>query len=512
MAVELFREVLRQLLNTSYSNRHIARALEVAPNTVRRYRRLSRRLGLNWQTIQNIPDDSLDQMFNKTRTRQADKRQPDWGYIHRLMQQKHQTLTQLWEEYRRIEPKSAYCFSQFTFYYRAYLEKVDVTMRQTHYAGEKVFVDFAGRTIPWTDSETGKIHQAQIFVGVLGCSQYTFGMACKSQKSEDFLEAHNRMFQFFGGAPRIIVPDNLKAAVIIPGSSPRLNRAYLELSRHYGCFIEPARVRRPQDKSRAESGVLLFTRYVTVILRRRQYFSVEEINQAIDSLLGSLNSRPFKRIPGNRQQRFEELDKPLLQALPEKPFECAQWVAKQRVPSDYHVYVFQHAYSVPYLYVGEKVEARVTLNTVEILHNNHRIATHTRSDETGGHSTLTGHQPPSHRAYAEQTIAQFRHWAEQIGQSALALVNAQFVDRPEHSISGNRACSQLQSLAKQYGNGRFESACRCAVEIQSPSVKSVRSVLQCRLDLKAAEAVPIQSQLPLHHNLRGPGYYQQGGF
>lgn len=511
MTSERLREILRLLLNTRDSNRHIACLVRVAPNTVRRYRRLLKVNKLEWQTIQVMPNDALEQAFNKTRATDKEKRQPDWAYIRTLMKQKYQTLTQIWEEYRRIEPGSAYSFSQFTYYYRDYASRIDVTMRQTHYAGEKVFVDYAGRTIPWTDCVTGKIQQAQIFIGVLGCSQYTFGYASKSQKLADFLEAHNQMFQFFGGVPKIIVPDNLKSAVTVPGATPQINRSYLELSRHYGCFIEPARVKRPKDKALAEMGVLLFTRWVTVILRRRQFFSVEEINQAIAELLQHLNQRPFKRVPGCRQQHFESLDKPMLQTLPEQPFEYAQWVASQKVPSDYHVYVFQHAYSVPYQYVGAKVEARVTLKTVEIIHNNQRIATHTRSSVIGGHTTHDAHRPRSHRAYARQTMEYFQQWAATIGTNTLAVVDAQFEGKLQHSTSGYRACNQLRLLAQHYGKQRFELACQCAVEIQSLTVKSIRSILQCKLDLKVQDNYPTQAQLPLHHNVRGAKYYQQGG-
>ncbi|QSX39190.1 IS21 family transposase [Shewanella sedimentimangrovi] len=511
MTIELIREVLRLLLNTRYSNHHIARMVKVAPNTVRRYRRLLKSSLLDWQAIDVMPNDVLDQTFNKCRTISPNKRLPDWAYVHKLMQQKHQTLMQLWEEYRRLEPDTAYCFSQYTYYYRQFVAHIDLAMRQTHHAGEKVYVDYAGRTIPWIDIATGKEHQAQIFIGVLGCSQYTFGCACKSQKLEDFLEAHNRMFSFFNGVPQIIVPDNLKSAVTKPGVEPLVNRSYLELCRYYGCFVEPARVRRPKDKPLAEIGVLLFTRWVTVILRRRQFFSVEEINQAITELLQQLNLRPFKRLPGCRQQRFEEMDKPQLKPLPVKPFEIARWVASQKVPSDYHIYVYQHAYSVPYQYVGEKVEARVTRSAVEILHNNKRIATHIRQEQIGGHTTLDIHRPESHRAYAQQSAEQFRHWAVKIGECAGLLISAQFAGKPEHSTSAYRACSQLQALAKLYGHERFELACRCAIEIHSKTVKSVRSILQCKLDQKLKETRPVQSQLPLHHpNLRGAGYYQGG--
>lgn len=313
MTVTTVKEIIRQVLTTKYSNHHIARMLGIAPNTVRRYRKLLNNMTFDWSVFKTMHDDTLLTHFNRKKQPNKDKRQPDWGHIHSLMQaNKHQTLIQLWDEYCSIEPTSAYSQSQFNYYYRRYIKKLDISMRQTHYAGECVYVDYAGKTIPWTDSETGKVHTAQIFVGVFGCSQYIFACASKSQKVEDFIDSHNQMFQFFGGVPEVLVPDNLKSAVITPGKIPTLNRTYLELSQHYNCVIEPARVRRPQDKSLAEIGVLLVTRWITVVLKRRQFFSVDEINQAVVELLPLLNKRPFKRLEGNRFERFNALDKPVL--------------------------------------------------------------------------------------------------------------------------------------------------------------------------------------------------------
>ncbi len=504
-------EILRLLLTTNKSNHHIARLTGVAPNTVRRYKKLLNLTSLNWQQVQQMTETELSNLFNKKKQPQRNKRQPDWQYIHKQMQAfKHQTLAQLWEEYCAIEPETAYSQSQFNFYYRDFLKKVDITMRQTHYAGECVYVDYAGKTIPYIDSETGEQKYAQVFVGVLGCSQYTFAFASKSQKLEDFIEAHNQMFTFFGGVPQVVVPDNLKSAVTKPGKFAIINRTYLEQSRHYNCVIEPARVKRPQDKSLAEIGVLMVTRWITVVLRKRQFFSVEEINQAIMELLPKLNQRPFKRLEGNRASRFEILDKPELQPLPAVPFEFAKWITAQKVNNDYHVPINRHYYSVPYQFVGQNVEARLTNKVVEFIHNNKRIASHPINDEVGGFSTIHEHRPKSHRQYAEQNCEHYIEWANQIGVNALSLVKAQYEGKPNYAMTGNKACSQLQSLARMYGNDRFESACLCSVEIKSLTVKSVRSILQCKIDQRVEE-LPKQSILPLHHNIRGAEYYQLGG-
>jgi len=512
ISIQTLIEIIRLLLTTNKSNHHIARLTGVAPNTVRRYKKLVNRTTLDWHQVKQMTASEVDALFNKKKQPQRNKRQPDWQYVHKQMQaHKHQTLAQLWEEYRAIEPETAYSQSQFNFYYRDFLKKVDITMRQTHYAGECVYVDYAGKTISYVDSVTGEQKQAQVFVGVMGCSQYTFAFASKSQKLEDFIEAHNQLFTFLGGVPQVVVPDNLKSAVTKPGKFATINRTYLEQSRHYNCVIEPARVRKPQDKSLAEIGVLMVTRWITVVLRKRTFFSIEEINLAIRELLPKLNERPFKRIEGNRLSRFEVLDKPAIQPLPSSVFEFAKWISSQQVSSDYHVPVYKHYYSVPYQFVGQRVEARVTKSVVEFIHNNKRIASHPRKDDIGEYSTIPTHRPKSHRIYAEQSCEHYIEWANDIGDKALAIVKAQYEGKPNYAMVGNKACSQLQSLARMYGNDRFEAACQCAVEIQSFTVKSVRSILQCKIDQRSAD-IPKQNQLPLHHNIRGAEYYQLGGF
>lgn len=504
-----FREQIRLSINPEFSYREAANLAGIAPNTVRKYRRICLDTKQDWSQLSKLDDLALARHFITSKSRITDKRMPDWQMVHQQMQIKHQTLIQLWEEYRLIEPETAYAYSQFTHYYREYLGKIDITMRQVHYAGEAAYVDYAGQTIPWTDPKTGEEHQAQIFVGVLGCSNYTFAYAFRSQKIEDWIDAHNRMIYFFGGVPQVVVPDNLKSAVICPGSEPTINRTYLEFSRHNNCVILPARVRKPQDKSKAELGVLLVTRWITVPLHRRQFFSIAEINEAIAELLVKLNQRPFKRLPGNRQSRFEALDKPALQPLPDKPFQYAQWQTPQKVGPDYHVHIKQHAYSVPYRLVKEKVEARITRNLIEIYYQNQLVATHSRSFEVGGHTTDPLHRPIQHQVYAEQSKDDFVNWAKTIGVCATQIIQQQFVNKPEYSLVSRKACSNLNRLARQYGHERFEHACERAIAIQSLTYKSVHSILKSGLDKQQIDDANNVS-IPEHINIRGAEYYQGG--
>lgn len=504
------RKAFKLILNTTWSNRKIARATKINHKTIGRYRGILQGKAYSVADIDNMDDLQVRTLFQGQRLSDKAKRMPDWEMVYAKMRRKHQVLLELWEEYRLIEPKSAYCYSQFTHYYRRYCSKVDVTMRQHHVAGEVVFTDFCGKRIPYRTSRTGDIKYAEVFVACMGCSNYTFVYAVPSQKIVHWVEAHNAMFQFFSGVPQVEVPDNLKSAVNKAGRIPELNRTNEDMADHYGITMIPARSRKPQDKAKAENAVRLITWWIINRLQQETFFSVAEINSRISELLEAFNNRPFKRLPGNRMSRFYEFDKPLLQPLPSQPFEYAEWVTKQKVAPDYHVYVYNHAYSVPYTLVSEYVEARVSAKTVELFFNGKRITTHARDDTPGSHTTNPEHRPDKHRAYAEQTAEKFIKWSNTIGPMAKQVVQAQFEGKPDFSYVGRAACSQLQKLAKQYGNDRFERACARAAAIQSFTVTSIHSILKRKLDLAIEDDTPIQPQLPLHQNVRGSEYFVGG--
>jgi len=501
------REILRLLLTTTLSSRRISRAVGgCSHNTIRRYHKIAKRNDFTWPDVEKLDDAELEVLIKTKRYRVTTKSMPDWSYIHRRMQYKFMTLRLLWEEYRMPDPDNSYGYSQFTVLYNRYRKKLDLSMRQRHRAGERVFVDYAGQTIPYVDSETGKTAYAQIFVGVLGCSNYTFAFASRSQGKFDWIDAHIRMLNFFGGVPEMIIPDNLKSAVTKAGKDLVLNRTYAEMARHYGCVIFPARVRKPQDKSKAELGVLIVSRWILARIRERKFFSVDEINIAIYEMLEMLNERPFKKLPGCRRSRFLDMDKPQLSPLPAEPFEYAEWIAERKVSSDYHMSVDNHYYSVPYELVSYKVETRVTKNSIDFIHRGRRVAAHPRSYVEGGNTTIPAHQPKEHRAYAELTPEKLIEWAEEVGQSALAAVQYQFESRP-HALMGLSACSSLQKLAKEYGNEKFEAACHRAERIGSLSMTSIKSILKRRLVDFSDDQMPIQTNLPFHQNVRGSDYY-----
>lgn len=344
-------EVLRLHHAGCRSNREIAQAVRVSPTTVADYLRRARQAGLGWPLPADLTERVLEAvLFPPTVASRIRRPEPDWAAIHRQVGRCGVTLELLWQEYREQQP-TGYQYSAFCLHYRAFARRLPVTLRQSHAPGERLFVDYSGQIVPVIDAITGEERSAQIFVAVLGASNYTFVEATWSQGLADWLGSHVRCLEFLGGVPELLVPDNLKSAVKSPSRyEPDLNPSYAELAAHYGVTVLPARARKPRDKAKVEAGVLLAQRWILARLRRRRFFGLDELNRAIQPLLAELNHRPFKRLPGSRQSAFETLDRPALKPLPPTRYEFAEW-KRAVVGIDYHVELGRHYYSVPYRYV-----------------------------------------------------------------------------------------------------------------------------------------------------------------
>jgi len=378
-------------------------------------------------------------------------------------------------------------------------------MRISHKGGEKVFVDYAGQTASVVDPNTGEVRQAQIFVGVLGASSYTYAEAHWSQDLPNWISAHVRMFAFFGGVPEIVVPDNLKAGVKHPCRyEPDLNPTYQDLAQHYGTAVVPARIRKPKDKAKAEVGVQVVERWILARLRNRTFFSLADLNQAIHELLDELDAKLMKHLGRSRRELFETLDQPALKPLPELPYEFATW-KKARVNIDYHIEFEKHYYSVPYTLIHEEVYVRATERTIEIFFKNRRIASHRRTNARGRHTTISEHMPPSHQKYQEWSPDRFTRWAQTIGPHTAQLVQA-LLDSRKHPQQAYRSCMGILRLAKRYGEDRLEAACRRALPAGIHSYKGVKNILDAKLDQvepeEPATVVPTD-----HENIRGQAYY-----
>lgn len=507
--MRLIKEVLRLKFTAHLSHRRIAAALRISVGSVSNYLAAFDRSGLSYPLPADLDETELERRLFPPVVSDSPPRlvEPDFADIHEQLRHKGVTRQLLWEEYcHQHSPPKAYSYTQFCILYRRWLSGRRLSMRQTHCPGEKMFVDYCGQTVPVINTATGEITEAQIFVAVLGASNYTFAEATRSQKLEDWISSHTRAFAFFGGVPQLIVPDNLKSAVTKACRyEPLLNQTYEEMLRHYNTVALPTRPYKPKDKAKAEVAVQIVTRWILARLRHRQFFSVFELNLEIRRLLEELNDRPFKRLPGSRRSQFEALDKPALQPLPADDYEYAEW-RKARVGIDYHIEVDRHFYSVPSNFVKREVEVRLTASSLECFAGGKRIATHARSRLQGSHSTQAEHLPKAHRAHLEWTPGRFLNWANEIGEATRELVKHLLWNRP-HPEMGYRSCLGLLGLKKRFGAERLEVACRRALDNGTPHRRSVLSILEQGLDrlppTEEIEGLPL-----LHENIRGSSYYQ----
>ncbi len=367
-------------------------------------------------------------------------------------------------------------------------------------------MDYCGPTMAVVNPDTGEVRDAQIFVAVLGASNYTFACASWSQQLPDWLDAHVKAFDFLGGVPELVVPDNLRSAVRKTHRyDPDINPSYQRLATHYQCAIVPARPYRPKDKAKAEVAVQIVERWIMARLRHHTFFSLGALNQAISDLLDDLNRRPFKNRPGTRRSQFEQLDLPVLRALPRQRYEYVH-VKKARVHIDYHIEYDKHYYSVPHALVKREVEVHATARTVALFHQGQRIASHPRSERKGGHSTCTEHMPPAHQAMHDWSPQRFLNWAGEIGPETQALVTA-LLQEKRHIEQSYRRVLALLSNAKKYGRERLNNACGRALLIGSPTRTSVESILKQGLDQVPLD--PVQDELSLddHENVRGETYF-----
>lgn len=511
VSMRKIKEVLR-LHAAGLSQRHIATSLGLSTGVVCKYLRLIKSAGLAWPLPPDWDESHLEQRLFPPAADipvvPGTFAEPDFAAIHQELKRKGVTRQLLWEEYQQAHPGNAYRYAQFCQLYRDWRGRLQRSLRQTHRAGEKLFVDYAGPTVPVVDRSSGEFKPAQIFVAVLGASSFTFAEATWTQALPDWIGSHVRALGFFGGVPALIVPDNLKAAVSVACRyEPELHPTYANLAAHYGTAVLPARPYKPKDKAKVEVGVQVVERWILARLRHHMFFSLADLNAAIRELLVVLNDKPFKKLPGSRRSQFEALDKPALQPLPTEAYEYADW-KKARVNIDYHIEIDGHYYSVPHAYVKHAVDVRLTATTVECFSAGQRIASHACSHRKGAHTTVVEHMPKAHQKHLEWTPGRFLTWALDIGPRTRDVVKHLLEHRP-HPEHGYRSCLGLLGLAKRFGPARLEAACERALIIGAPTRKSVLSILDKGLDRAPLPAAEPQTTrpLPTHDNVRGPGYY-----
>jgi transposase len=500
------REALRLHLQAGLSYNEVGRALKLSKSVVGKYVSLARVAGVDWATAHSLSDEELQaRLYRPALPRGSHQLAPDFAVVHQELKRAGVTLMLLWEEYATGNP-NAYKYTSFCIKYAEFAKRQQRSMRQVHLAGEKLFVDYAGSTVPITCATTAEITQAQIFVATLGASSYTFACATPRQTTADWIGAQVLALEFFGGAPKLIVPDQARALIKTPDRyDPEPNRTYEEFAKHYGCAVLAARPGHPQDKPKVEAAVLLVQRWILARLRHRRFFSLGELNQAIALLLVDLNQRPFKKLPGCRRSAFESLDAPALMPLPSERFALSRWkVAKVNI--DYHVEFEGHCYSVPHRLVGAKIDVRVTGQLLECFASNQRVAGHALSSLRGGFTTAPEHMPASHRAHLQWTPGKLIAWGLSLGVSTAAVVTWQLERRP-HPEQGYRACLGLLALVRRYSAPRLEAACTRAMAIRAPNLRSVTNILKCGLDRQPSLFAAPDNPVINHDNLRGPDYY-----
>lgn len=504
------KDVLRMKWSLGLSHRQVARSLSISVGTVGNCLDRARVAGLaSWESVEALSEAALDaRLFPPVRS-QRECAEPEWTEVAQELCKKGVTLALLWQEYKAEHPEG-YQYSRYCELYRRWRKSQKLELRQDYRAGERLFVDFSGLRVPiWKPGCEEVAFEAEIFVACLGASDRIYCCAVRSQKVTDWVECHRRAFEFFGGVPEIVVPDNLKSGVQRACRyDPELNRTYWDLARHYGVAVIPARAGKPRDKAKVEQAVQMVQRWVLAPLRHERFTHLGPLNAALRPLLGELDQRPLRVLGVSRRELFERVEEEALHPLPPTPYEVAEWRCAKVAP-DYHVEVERHYYSVPYTLVGRRLEVRLTARVVEIFERDRRVASHARSFAPGRHTTTPEHMPPAHRAYVAWTPERIRRWVGRCGPQAERLAEEILASR-EHPQQGFRACLGLIRLGQSYGPERLEAACERALSSGATSYRSVASILQRGLDRQAL-APAAEGRRIEHANVRGAQYYRQGG-
>ena len=499
------REILRLRWVLQLTHRDVAKSARSSVGAVHLAVSRAKKAGLDWAAVEALSDSELEAKLYGVPFAGQDRPLPDFAYLHAERKKKGVTLELLHHEYLEQHP-DGYRYSQFCDYYRDWLGKRRLTMRQEHLAGDKLFTDYSGKRPSIVDPATGEEKAVELFVAVLGASNYTFAEATLSQSGPDWIASHCRAFAFLGGVTAAVVPDQLKSAITRACRyEPGVQRTYEEMAAHYGTAIVPARPAHPRDKAKVEVGVQIAQRWILARLRNQIFFSLDALNERIAELLEELNDRVMRIYGVSRRVLFERLDRPALRPLPPERFVYGEWLTA-KVNIDYHVDVLRHYYSVPHSLVHEKVDVRISGATVEVFHGTRRVASHARSDARGRHTTEPSHMPLAHQQHLEWTPSRIVYWASTIGPNTKALVEAILEER-RHPEQGYRSCLGILRLGKRYGDERLEAACGRAVAVRARSYRHVDSILKNGLDRVPLTPDAEPAGVGHHENVRGGDYY-----
>ncbi len=508
LAMALVKEVLRLRFKNNMSYRAISRALGIPKSTVSDYCIRFQITGLSIEEGLNLLDDELEgKLFPERKVKSKKNRPlPDFSYIAQEIRKKGVTWLLLWQEYKEKYPEG-YNYTQFKRYCQTYIQRLSPTMRQIYHAGETMFVDYSGLTMQMLDVITGEEKTVQIFVAVLGASGAVFVHATPDQKQSSFILSHTLAFEYFGGVPKQIIPDNLKSGVI--KNTPKeliLNASYADMARYYNTVIVPARPKHPQDKAKVEQAVQGIQRWILAKLRNKVFYSIEEINAAIKPLMKQYNEKKIRGIDKSRFELLEELERSELLPLPKKRYQYREYLLRT-VHIDYHVEVAGNYYSVPYQYIKSKVDVWYSNTTVEIFSKGKLIAIHPKLLIKGQVSTLDEHMPPNHLLSKERwNPKRILNWAAKIGLNTVRLMKM-IMESRNHPVNAYRTCIAILKLSDEYSAKELELSCKKAIEIRAFTVKSIKTILKTRSYKKRPKK--NTDNLNTHKNIRGKDYYKE---
>lgn len=506
--LKLVREILGLKFNDpKKSNREIGRIHSISKSTVATYLSRANAGGINSiNDLNSIVDEKLRELIFPYPIQEPKEIEIDFDHVFKELTRPHVTLMLLWKEMSETR-KVFISYSRFCSLYKTWKKSKDISMKQIHKAGEKLFIDYAGTTVPVViNRKSGEVQEAQIFVSCLGASQLTYVEATWSQNSKDFIGSNIRALEFFGGVPELFVPDNLKSAVNIASKyEPIINQSFRAMVKYYGGVVIPARAYRPKDKAKVENAVLIASRWILARIRDYKFFSLDELNQTLWELLEEFNNVKFQKLNYSRRSLFEEMEKSVLKELPSSRYVVAEW-KRAKLNIDYHVQLEGCYYSAPYRLRGEELECRYTDTTVELFSKGNRVATHARSHKAGYVSTNPEHMPKSHREHLEWSPSRMLEWGKTIGPFTECCFK-KLMDQCEHPELAYKACLGIIGLGKKYEKERVENACERGFRMGAVSYRSIKSILEKRLD--HVKVCGEQQDFDLEHeNIRGKDYYQ----
>ncbi|MBQ7438163.1 MAG: IS21 family transposase [Oscillospiraceae bacterium] len=505
-----YREILR-LENLGLNNTQIAESVKCSRTTVINVLRLAKEKGLKYPLPELMSDKDVYETLFSVASGKAKYKMPDYEHVYKELQRDGVTLDLLWREYVdecRQSGELPYQSTQFNKYYNDFCTKKNATMHLNHKPGEIMQVDWAGDTTGIIDTDTGELIKVYVFVATLPFSGYSYVEGFFSMNQECWTTAHVNAYKYFGGVTKMIQCDNLKTGVLKHGKDEvELNRSYRELTEHYNTAVVPARVRSPKDKAFVEGTVGVISTFILAALRNRQFLSLPELNEAIWDKLYEFNHKPFQKKDGSRASMFEE-EKPFLMQLPAEPFELSQWKVATVGPN-YHIAVEKMNYSVPYEYIKQKVDVRLTRNMVEVFFSGNRICSHIRLyGRANQYSTNEEHMPPDHKKYVAWNGDRFIAWASKIGPNTEIVIKA-ILSSYKVEQQGYKSCLALLKLADKYSVQRLEKACTKALTYTpQPSFKHVKTILASGQDTLTPAAEPTFSDATSQYGFtRGADYY-----